>query len=111
MATTWTEENLGSGSWKDATPGQDLVQEDGDYIAQEDGSSLLGLEGIETDWGEVSLDDSTWNYEGVLIYLATEGKRERLLTEGDTYYIVIRQPGEWSEENLGTAIWTEVSII
>jgi len=110
MATNWTESNIGSSSWKDANPGPTLVQEDGSrYIGQEDGSSLFGLEGVVTSWGEINLGDSSWSYEGFLIYLNTES-RFNLMTEGNGYAIVIRKPGSWREESLGTAIWTEVNI-
>jgi len=112
MATTWNEENLGSSAWKDSNPGYQLVEEDGRTLfVQEDGETGFAQEGIDTSWGEISLSESTWSYDGFLIYLATEGLRDLIMTENDDYYIVIRKPGDWAEVNVGSAAWTEQLIV
>ena len=41
-------------------------------------------ESIATDsWTEESISNTSFSPEGVLIYLATEGARERLMSEGE----------------------------
>lgn len=55
---------------------------------------------------------SPWSAYGGLIYLATEGLRERIMSEGNLDYLVYSKGVEgitWNGEADQSSVWTKVS--
>lgn len=81
----WTKENITTDSWTE--------------------------ESISTDsWTEETINSTNFSPEGVLIYLATEGYRERLMSEGELEYLMYSRRNNWGDDEISTDVWTKVDI-
>lgn len=81
----WTKEDITTDSWEESN--------------------------IETSsWGEETIAGTSFSPEGVLIYLATEGSRERLMSEGELEYLMYSKRNSWGEISISDDTWSKVNI-
>lgn len=85
MATTWSEENIGSSS----------------FTKENLGAST---------WTEENATVERWIPEGPEIYLATEGERALIMSEGELEFLMYSRLGSWIEDVLNSASWTKLNV-
>jgi hypothetical protein len=111
MATVWTKTTVQESEWLNdyGLAGEALLDEEGIEVLGEDSENILE-EGYITEYVESEIASNSWDPFGPLLYLATEGYRERLMTEGELDYIVVAKPGIWVEVEIESNLWTKETI-
>ena len=97
--TSWTKVTDGSTEYGSGDIDYVMTSEDGEYMLTEDGEYIVA-EGPSVDYTKVADGSDIWASFGGLLYLATEGLRELIMTEGPTDYIVVSkgvESGTWAE--------------
>lgn len=85
MGTIWTQENIGSAS----------------FVKEDIPSSA---------WTEESATVERWIPEGPEIFLATEGERAYIMSEGELEFLMYSRLGSWIEDVINSATWNKISI-
>lgn len=104
--TTWNKELDSTDSYNNGG-GVGILSQSGIQILKQDSTEIL-KEGFDTTWNEEADTESDYNPFGTTIYLATEGYKERLMSEGLLEFLMYAIPGTFTKEGDVNTTYTKV---